>query len=524
MKSAVVVGLAVALLLGFPLSAAVVVASVATPAIVQVHRTLPCEGAQPATGDWRPPYETAYAQTPGSGFGMRFHPIYREWLLHTGVDMSARPRGAPVVAAAAGTVSAAGWTGGGGNTVSVDHGGGTSTRYLHLAAPSPLRVGDVVHVGQRVGVEGSTGESTGSHLHFEVLQDGRPVDPVPFMAQRGAPLSGAAVAPSPPPGQDEDPGRPAEGEGGIGFELPAPGEPRQDSLHNPPLPIPPAVQELYEQAGAEYAIPWTLLAGVGMAETAHGRITATSSAGARGLMQFMPETFAAYGVDGDGDGLVDITGDADSVHSAANYLTASGARRGEEGVREALFAYNHADWYVNDVLFYAQHYGGGLVLGDPMHCDARGGNPDLPPVSSERVAQMLQFAAAQEGDSYILGAGGPDAWDCSSLTQAAMAQIGITSPRTAQAQRDWLAAGNGFRVPVEAARPGDLFFYDSYLGPHTIGHVGFVRDPATHTSIEAANPAKGVGFFDYSRALDNNIFEIWRLGNIDDNPASPGRG
>ncbi|WP_299449606.1 peptidoglycan DD-metalloendopeptidase family protein [uncultured Serinicoccus sp.] len=523
MKGALAVLAALAVLLGFPLATAVLVASVGTPAMAQVHRTLFCEGTLPVTGDWRPPYETAYTQT--SQFGQRFHPIHQEWRLHAGVDLVSQPAGAPVVAAAAGTVTAAGWTGGGGNTVSIDHGGGTSSRYLHLAHPSDLSVGDRVHIGQRVGTEGSTGDSTGSHLHFEIHQDGQPIDPVPFMLERGATLNGVAVAPSPEPGEEPlppwVPELPEDGEGGIGFELPAPGEPRQDSLHNPSLPIPSGIQELYEQAGSQYAIPWTLLAGIGMAETAHGANTGTSSAGARGLMQFMPASFAAYGVDGDGDGLADIDNDADSVHSAANYLTASGVHRGEQGVRDALFAYNHADWYVNDVLYYAQQYGGGLVLGDPLHCDGQGGNPDLPPVSSERVAQMLAFAAGQEGDSYILGAGGPDAWDCSSLTQTAMAQIGITAPRTAQAQRDWLAMGNGFRVPLDQAQPGDLFFFDSYLGPHTIGHVGFVWDPASYTSIEAANPAKGVGFFSYEHALDNNIFEIWRLGNIDDNPKAP---
>ncbi|WP_132974516.1 M23 family metallopeptidase [Ornithinimicrobium sufpigmenti] len=517
MKGALAVLAALAFLLGFPLTTAVLVASVATPAMAEEHRTLFCEGALPVTGDWRPPYETTYTQS--SQFGMRFHPIHLEWRLHAGVDMTSEPPGAPVVAVAAGTVTAVGWSSGGGNTVTIDHGGGISTRYLHLAAPSPLRLGQAVHLGGRVGIEGSTGDSTGSHLHFEVRVEGEPVDPVPFMAQRGAALSGAAVAPSPPPGQI--PVLPEDGEGGVGFELPAPGEPRQDSLHNPPLPIPPDVQELYKQAGQEYAIPWTLLAGIGMAETAHGANTATSPAGARGLMQFMPATFAAYGVDGDGDGLADIDNDADSIHSAANYLTTSGVHRGEQGVRDALFAYNHADWYVNDVLFYAHAYGGGLVLGDPLYCDGQGGNPNLPPVSNDRVAQMLSFAADQAGDAYILGAAGPDAWDCSSLAQTAMAHVGITSPRTAQAQRDWLAMGNGFRVPVDQAQPGDLFFYDSYLGPHTIGHVGFVWDPATYTSIEAANPAKGVGFFSYEPLMDNNIFEIWRLGNIDDNPKAP---
>ena len=105
-----------------------------------------------------------------------------------------------------------------------------------------------------------------------------------------------------------------------------------------------------------------------MEETAHGRATATSSAGAQGLMQFMPATFAAYGVDGDHDGTVSITSDADSVFSAANYLTRSGATTGPTGVRTALYAYNHATWYVNDVLHYAHTYGGGTILGDPTSC------------------------------------------------------------------------------------------------------------------------------------------------------------
>ncbi|MCB0907822.1 MAG: lytic transglycosylase domain-containing protein, partial [Nocardioidaceae bacterium] len=86
-----------------------------------------------------------------------------------------------------------------------------------------------------------------------------------------------------------------------------------------------------------------------------------SSAGAQGLMQFMPATWASYGVDGNGDGRADILNDADSVMSAANYLTASGGHNGPDGIRDALFAYNRATWYVNDVLFYAAAYGGGTV-------------------------------------------------------------------------------------------------------------------------------------------------------------------
>ena len=151
--------------------------------------------------------------------------------------------------------------------------------------------------------------------------------------------------------------------------LPQPGSPRQASLHNPPTEIPAAVRALYEAAANRFGLPWTLLAGVGMEETNHGRNNATSSAGARGLMQFMPATFSYYGVDGNGDGRAVITDDADSVHSAANYLVASGALTGPDGVRKALFADNHALWYVNDILYYAAAYSGGDVAENPCVTD-----------------------------------------------------------------------------------------------------------------------------------------------------------
>ncbi|MBK8462862.1 MAG: lytic transglycosylase domain-containing protein [Nigerium sp.] len=147
----------------------------------------------------------------------------------------------------------------------------------------------------------------------------------------------------------------SDGEPTLLDALPPVGTPRRASLTNPPTPIPARILTLYQQAAARSRVPWPLLAGVGMAETNHGHLTATSSAGARGLMQFLPATFAAYGVDADGDGRATIDSDADSIHSAARYLAASGATR-TDGIRRALYAYNHATWYVNDVLHYAHHY------------------------------------------------------------------------------------------------------------------------------------------------------------------------
>ena len=302
------------------------------------------------------------------------------------------------------------------------------------------------------------------------------------------------------------------GEGGVGFALPAPGTPRLASLTTPVAAIPEAVKADYLAAAETYHLPWTLLAGIGMEETAHGRTTATSSAGAQGLMQFMPATWAAYGVDGDGDGRADILSDADSVMSAANYLTASGLTTGgEDGVRRAVFAYNHADWYVNDVLYYAAAYGGGFIAADPTGCGIGGqGNPNLPPLTNDKIATVLTWAEAHVGDPYVYGASGPGSWDCSGFTRAAFAQIGITLPRTAAAQHDWLGHGHGYRVPLGQERPGDLIFTDSYLGPNQIGHVMIVYDPAKTLTIEAGG--SHVGNYPYTWWEQHNLFSIWRIG------------
>jgi cell wall-associated NlpC family hydrolase len=131
---------------------------------------------------------------------------------------------------------------------------------------------------------------------------------------------------------------------------------------------------------------------------------------------------------------------------------------------------------------------------------------------------VLAWAHQRNGAPYVFGAAGPRAWDCSSFTQAAYRQIGIGMPRTAGAQRSWLAAGNGTRIPPGQERPGDLAFWDSYLGPNTIGHVMIIWDPATKTTIEAHNTKTGIGHFSYANGPHHHIFEIWRVGNIADNP------
>ena len=88
-------------------------------------------------------------------------------------------------------------------------------------------------------------------------------------------------------------------------------------------------------------------------------------------------------------------------------------------------------------------------------------------------------------------------------------------PRTAQGQRDWLAQGNGKRIQPGDERPGDLLFWNSYLGPERIGHVAMVLDPKEKSTIDARSRAQGVGRFSYATAAaDKQIFEIWRVGNV----------
>jgi murein DD-endopeptidase MepM/ murein hydrolase activator NlpD len=123
-----------------------------------------------------------------SSFGMRRDPFVRSFAMHTGLDFRA-DTGEAVRATAAGSVAHAGWNGGYGKMVEIDHGNGFTTRYAHLSAID-VEVGQSVRIGQIVGKVGSTGRSTGPHLHYETRVDGDPVDPQKFL-RAGVRLNGA---------------------------------------------------------------------------------------------------------------------------------------------------------------------------------------------------------------------------------------------------------------------------------------------------------------------------------------------
>ena len=123
------------------------------------------------------------------------------------------------------------------------------------------------------------------------------------------------------------------------------------------LPV-SALHVLWQRAGATYGIPWQVLASINKIESNFGQNMGPSSAGAVGWMQFMPSTWLRWGVDADGNGIADPWNATDAIYAAARYLAAAG---GQTDLERGVFAYNHADWYVREVLDLARVYGQGGI-------------------------------------------------------------------------------------------------------------------------------------------------------------------
>ncbi len=162
--------------------------------------------------------------------------------------------------------------------------------------------------------------------------------------------------------------------------------------------VPAKLVPIYQEASARFGLGArgpAILAAINFTETGFGTNLNTSSAGAQGWMQFMPATWSAYGVDGDRDGDKDTNDPWDAIHAAANYLRASGA---PEDWRAAIFAYNHADWYVAEVLTAAERYEG-AASAEVAVCSVAAPN--------ERVAQMIaeadRLSAMRPETEYVWG-------------------------------------------------------------------------------------------------------------------------
>jgi cell wall-associated NlpC family hydrolase len=151
-------------------------------------------------------------------------------------------------------------------------------------------------------------------------------------------------------------------------------------------------------------------------------------------MQFLPGTFGEFAVNADPDRPLSPYDPTDAIYTAARMLCGDGARGGSTtGIKQAIFAYNHAGWYVREVMSWAVKY------------TAQG--------ADGTAGTAIAFAMAQLGKPYQWGAAGPDAYDCSGLVYAAYAAAGIRIARTTyQWQQD------GPVVPLSQLQPGDLLF------------------------------------------------------------------
>ena len=154
------------------------------------------------------------------------------------------------------------------------------------------------------------------------------------------------------------------------------------------------LRSLWLRAGAAYGVPWQVLGAINKIETNFGRNMGPSSAGAVGWMQFMPDTWLRWGTDGSGDGIADPWDPEDGVFSAARYLAAAGAHT---DLQRAIFAYNHAQWYVDDVLELAALFGGDAGDGSVVFTlDRLGIALEEAQAEVSAVSEALRAAEARE--------------------------------------------------------------------------------------------------------------------------------
>lgn len=416
---------------------------------------------------------------------------------HKGVDMAA-PDGTPIFSVSDGVVVAAGAASGFGNWIvvdSVDDNGRTySAVYGHMYESGVLvGVGDQVRAGQHIAAVGSAGQSSGAHLHFEVVPGGRftggrQIDPMPWLDGAPTPDVGGAQAHSADP----------RCVGGFGTQ----GGTLADDK------VPPELEMWYRRAGSLCPeISPSLLAAQGRQESGFRR-GATSPAGAQGLAQFLPGTATSsspidgqpYVIDADGNGTASVWDDGDAIVGQGRYMcaiaskvsgwVADGRVQGDV-VGLTLAAYNAGEGavlesggmpnqvaahlsetqpYVDNILALEAEYRAPGALGrfTPEQEQDGEGAPGQ---------QVVQAAHDWLGTPYVWGGGGPQGptdggLDGAGLTSAAVfaASAGeLSLPRTAEQQ--WEI---GTEVPISEMQPGDLVFSSfGPRGPATVGiHAG----------------------------------------------------
>jgi murein DD-endopeptidase MepM/ murein hydrolase activator NlpD len=261
-------------------------------------------------------------------------------------------------------------------------------------------------------------------------------------------------------------------------------------------PLPDAeLMSLWQNAGAEYGVPWQVLAAINKIESNFGRNMGPSSAGAIGWMQFMPSTWMRWGVDANGDGVADPWNATDAIYSAARYLSAAGA---STNLYRAIFAYNHADWYVDEVLSLADLYGsdGGFAFS----LDQMQQSLDSARTAVVAAAAGLQHAQAREAKATLLS-------DQLALEPAvANARTKLANARLALAKAQHATAAVSFAPAASTLLAGPTY-QAGYAFP-VGGGPGVVTASHTHHDYPAVDIAAPLGSPVYALS-DGVVVRTW---------------
>jgi cell wall-associated NlpC family hydrolase len=389
--------------------------------------------------------------------------------VHSGLDIAA-PEGTSVKAAAAGKVIKTGFeAGGAGNFVVVDHGGGYTTKYMHLSKIG-VREGQTVQAGEEIGKVGNTGKSTGPHLHFQVEKDGNAVDPLPFLNGKPAELNLEEAGNAPVAGGNApaNPAGPAVG-GGAAVAAPPARRKAAPGGADPGGAAP---------GGADPG-------GAAPGGAAPGGAAPGGAAPAGPAVQLSKAT----------TNLLDLLKQAGIPAELLALLLEllQNGQLDEAQFQDLAKKFLKGDAQVQDLQAMADQAKQNPPKAPPVRDGAAPGAPaggvDAPNIAGNGNGD----AAAKEaltylGTRYVFGGNGRNGIDCSGLVQQVFKKQGINLPRTADEQ-----AKAGQEVPRDQLKPGDLVYFKGTYKPG-VSHIGiylgngkFVHAPKTGDVVKVSN-------------------------------------
>jgi murein DD-endopeptidase MepM/ murein hydrolase activator NlpD len=265
---------------------------------------------------------------------------------------------------------------------------------------------------------------------------------------------------------------------------------------------------LWQRAGSSYGIPWQVLAAINKVESNFGRNMGPSSAGAVGWMQFMPDSWLRWGIDSNGDGVADPWNPADAIFSAARYLAAAG---GTTDLYRGVYAYNHADWYVREVLGLADLYGSSSTVAfslDRFQQSLEAGRRQVVAASERLVAAQKALhtetkivSALQSRAAHVRLLSDRLALDArvgraTVVRDAAAAVVSTTTQALASAQQELARAQQQSAAASFAPAAAELLAGPSYASGYVFpvgGGPGIVFASHTHHDYPAVDIAAPLG-------------------------------